>query len=120
MTTKKTEKVSVPKLVRITGELHDIFKRGTADVIQIGRLLRLAKEEVGHGEFLPWLEKRIFAFRESGQPVHGGAQVHDNGRRAVAQIRQIGEFATAPVRPLRARRDALAWHGHRKRTSKSS
>ncbi len=48
---------AVPKLVRITSELHDIFKRGTADVIQIGRLLTSAKKEVGHGEFLPWLEK---------------------------------------------------------------
>jgi hypothetical protein len=59
MTTKKAETVSVPKLVKITGELHAIFKRGTADVIQIGRLLRLAKDEVGHGEFLPWLEKEF-------------------------------------------------------------
>lgn len=33
MTTKKTETVSVPKLVKITRELHAIFKRGTADVI---------------------------------------------------------------------------------------
>ena len=59
MTTKQTEAVSVPKLVKITGELHGIFKRGTADVIQVGRLLRLAKDEVGHGEFLPWLEKEF-------------------------------------------------------------
>jgi hypothetical protein len=59
MKTKKTETVSVPKLVKITGELHAIFKRGTADVIQIGRLLKLAKDEVGHGEFLPWLEKEF-------------------------------------------------------------
>ena len=56
MTTKKAGTVSVPKLVKITGELHAIFKRGTSDVIQVGRLLKLAKDEVGHGEFLPWLE----------------------------------------------------------------
>ena len=67
MTTKKTETVSVPKLVKITGELHAIFKRGTADVIQIGRLLRLAKKEIGHGEFLPWLEKEFSLSEKSAQ-----------------------------------------------------
>jgi hypothetical protein len=55
----KSETASIPKLVKITGELHAIFKRGTADVIQVGRLLTLAKKEVGHGEFLPWLEKEF-------------------------------------------------------------
>jgi hypothetical protein len=67
MTTKKTETVSVPKLVKITGELHAVFKRGTADVIQVGRLLMLAKNEVGHGEFLPWLEKEFSLSEKSAQ-----------------------------------------------------
>ena len=50
---KKADDVhAVPKLVKITGELHAIFKRGTADVSQVCRLLRSAKDEVGHGEFL--------------------------------------------------------------------
>jgi Protein of unknown function (DUF3102) len=59
MTTKKTEKVTVPKLVAITSELRAIFRRGTADVIQVGRLLRSAKDELGHGEFLPWVEREF-------------------------------------------------------------
>src|SRR5580704_11623323 len=67
MTTNKTKKLSVPKLVRITSELHDIFKRGTADVIQIGRLLRSAKEEAGHGEFLPWLERELSLSQKSAE-----------------------------------------------------
>jgi len=47
------------KMAKITDELHAIFKRGAADVIQIGRLLMMAKKEAGHGEFLPWLEKEF-------------------------------------------------------------
>jgi Protein of unknown function (DUF3102) len=50
---------AVPKLVKITVELHAIFKRGTADLFQVGRLLTLAKKELAHGEFLPWLEKEF-------------------------------------------------------------
>ena len=67
MATKKTETVSVPKLVKITGELHAVFKRGTTDVIQAGRLLILAKNEVGHGEFLPWLETEFSLSEKSAQ-----------------------------------------------------
>jgi hypothetical protein len=65
---KKTDDVrAVPKLVKITGELHAIFKRETTDVIEVGRLLMLAKKEVGHGEFLPWLEKEFSLSEKTAQ-----------------------------------------------------
>jgi hypothetical protein len=56
---KADDAYAVPKIVKIAGELHAIFKRGTADVIQVGRLLTLAKKEVGHGDFLRWLQNEF-------------------------------------------------------------
>lgn len=50
---------TVPKLDKITNDLHEILKRETGDVVEIGRLLTSAKEEVGHGKFLPWLEREF-------------------------------------------------------------
>jgi Protein of unknown function (DUF3102) len=50
---------AVPKLTKITNHLHEILKRETGDVVEIGRLLTSAKEELGHGEFLPWLEREF-------------------------------------------------------------
>ncbi len=68
MSKKKTDADrAVPKLVKITGELHAIFRRGAEDVIQVGRLLTSAKKEVGHGEFLPWLEKEFSLSEKSAQ-----------------------------------------------------
>jgi hypothetical protein len=58
---------AVPKLVRITGKLHVIFKREAADVFEVGRLLKLAKKEVGHGEFLPWLKKEFSLSEKSAE-----------------------------------------------------
>ena len=36
-------------------------------MIQVGRLLMSAKKEVGHGEFLPWLEKEFSLSEKSAQ-----------------------------------------------------
>jgi hypothetical protein len=58
---------TVPKLVKITTELHALFKRGADDVIQIGRLLTSAKKEIGHGTFLPWLESEFSLSEKSAQ-----------------------------------------------------
>ncbi len=55
------------KLVKITVELHAIFKRGADDVIQVGRLLLQAKKELGHGRFLPWLDKEFSLSEKTAQ-----------------------------------------------------
>ncbi len=96
MTTKKTEKVSVPKLVRITSELHDIFKRGTADVIQIGRLLRSAKKEVGHGGFLPWLERE---FSLSERAANRYMAAHKFMTTVAAESLKSAKLANLRLRP---------------------
>lgn len=68
MSRKKTDADrAIPKLVKITDELHAIFRRETEDVVQVGRLLTSAKKEVGHGEFLPWLEKEFSLSEKSAQ-----------------------------------------------------
>jgi hypothetical protein len=64
---KKTAGAHVPNLVAITGELHAILKRRTADLFRVGQLLTLAKEKVGHGEFLPWLEKEFSLSEKSAE-----------------------------------------------------
>jgi hypothetical protein len=50
---------NVPKLVKIASELHKKLKRETTDVVEIGRLLASAKNELEHGEFLPRLESEF-------------------------------------------------------------
>ena len=96
MTTKKMETVSAPKLVKITGELHAIFKRGTADVIQIGRLLRSAKKEIGHGEFLPWLEKEFSLSEKSAQRFMAA---HKFMTTVAAPLLKSDKLADLRVRP---------------------
>ena len=96
MKTKKADTVSVPKLVKITGELHAIFKRETADVIQIGRLLRSAKKEVGHGEFLPWLEKEFSLSEKSAQRYMAA---HKFMTTVAAPLLKSDKLADLRVRP---------------------
>ena len=43
------------ELKEIATELHKTMQQESADVIGIGRLLIEAKEQVEHGEWLPWL-----------------------------------------------------------------
>lgn len=50
-------------LADVTEDLRTALKRETADVIKIGSLLAEAKGQVGHGNWLPWLEKE-FAMSE--------------------------------------------------------
>jgi hypothetical protein len=64
---KNKDLASVPKLEALTVALHDLFKRETADVVEIGRLLRAAKKEVGHGKFLPWLEREFSLSERTAQ-----------------------------------------------------
>jgi hypothetical protein len=55
------------KLSDITGKLHAAFKRQSADVIEIGSLLRAAKKELGHGAFLPWLTREFSLSERSAE-----------------------------------------------------
>jgi hypothetical protein len=97
MSKKKTDADrAVPKLVKITGELHAIFKRGTEDVIQIGRLLMSAKKEVGHGEFLPWLEKEFSLSEKSAQRFMAA---HKFMTTVAAPLLKSDKLADLRVRP---------------------
>lgn len=95
MTTKKTETASVPKLLKITGDLHRIFRRGTDDVFE-GRLLTLAKEEIGHGEFLPWLEKSFSLSERSAQRYMAA---HEFMKKVVAPLFKSDSVSDLRLRP---------------------
>lgn len=64
---RKKEMASLPKLAALTIALHDLFKRETADVVEIGRLLKAAKKQVGHGNFLPWLQTEFSLSEKTAQ-----------------------------------------------------
>jgi hypothetical protein len=43
----------------IIPELHAALRRESADVIAVGRLLTEARDQLDHGEWLPWLEENF-------------------------------------------------------------
>jgi hypothetical protein len=51
----------------IASELRLALRRGTADVLNIGRLLAEAKEKMPHGEWLPWLKDEVSMSERSAQ-----------------------------------------------------
>jgi hypothetical protein len=51
----------------ITSELRLALRRGTADILNIGRLLAEAKEKIPHGEWLPWLTNEVSMSERSAQ-----------------------------------------------------
>src|SRR6185312_16642582 len=51
----------------ITSELRLALRRGTADILNIGRLLAEAKEKIPHGEWLSWLKIEISMSERSAQ-----------------------------------------------------
>ena len=51
----------------ITGELHVVLKRDTANILTIGGLLAEAKGKMQHGEWLPWLKKELSMSERSAQ-----------------------------------------------------
>jgi hypothetical protein len=46
-------------LAVITDELRRVLQSGTADSIEIGRLLSEAKDQLDHGQWLPWLQQEF-------------------------------------------------------------
>jgi hypothetical protein len=54
-------------LAVITDELHAALKRETADILTIGNLLIEAKAQMKHGEWLPWLKKKVSISERSAQ-----------------------------------------------------
>jgi hypothetical protein len=87
---------AVPKLLTITGELHAIFKHGTVDVVQVGRLLTMAKKEVGHGEFLPWLERK---FSLSEKSANRYMAAHKFMTTVAAPLLKSAKLADLRLRP---------------------
>jgi hypothetical protein len=59
------------ELAVITDEIKAVMKRRTADIIKLGGLLCEAKvklkEQVGHGEWLPWLNREFSLSERSAQ-----------------------------------------------------
>lgn len=51
----------------ITSELRLALRRGTSDILSIGRLLAEAKEKMAHGEWLPWLKNEVSMSDRSAQ-----------------------------------------------------
>jgi hypothetical protein len=51
----------------ITSELRLALRRGTAYILNIGRLLAEAKERIPHGEWLPWLKNEVSMSERSAQ-----------------------------------------------------
>jgi hypothetical protein len=51
----------------IVADIHAVLKRGTADIIDAGRLLCEAKAQVDHGDWLAWLEREFSLSERSAQ-----------------------------------------------------
>jgi hypothetical protein len=51
----------------ITIELRLALRRGTADILNIGRPLAEAKEKIPHGNWLPWLKNEVSMSERSAQ-----------------------------------------------------
>jgi hypothetical protein len=95
----KDDTRAAPKLVKIAGELHAIFKREATDVVNAGRLLKQAKKEVGHGNFFQWL-KEEFSLSEKTAERYMAA--HEFWVSVVARFRGSDKLSE-----LRIRRSAL-------------
>jgi len=96
-TKKKTDDARADrKLAEIAGELHVIFKRGTADVIQVGRLLLQAKKELGHGRFLPWFKKE---FSLSDKSAERYMAAHKFMTTVAAPLRKSDKMSNLKLRP---------------------
>ena len=54
--------------------IRQISKRALGDIIEVGRRLSECKKIVGHGDWLPWLD------REFGWTDADGAQLHTSFR----------------------------------------
>jgi hypothetical protein len=102
---------ALSKLTKITGELHAIFKRGTADVLEVGRLLSLAKQEVGHGEFLPWLEKEFSLSVKSAERYMAAnkvaASLFKSDNLTILKLRPSAIYALAEMHSRGAVTEAL-------------
>jgi hypothetical protein len=96
-TKKKTDDARADRmLAMIAGELHAIFKRGTADVIQVGRLLLQAKMKLGHGRFLPWLKKE---FSLSDKSAERYMAAHKFMTNVAAPLRKFDKMSNLKLRP---------------------
>jgi Protein of unknown function (DUF3102) len=84
------------KLADITDELHAAFKRHKEDEIEIGRLLRAAKKELGHGAFLPWLKSEFSLSERTAQRYMA---VHQFFVEVVARVAKSDKLADLKLRP---------------------
>jgi hypothetical protein len=84
------------KLTDITDKLHAAFKRHKEDVIEIGRLLRAAKKELGHGAFLPWLKSEFCLSERSAQRYMA---VHQFFVESVEPVAKSDKLADLKLRP---------------------
>ena len=53
------KKMKKRPLATITRELHIVLKRETAGIIEAGKLLLEAQDQLDHGELLPWLAREF-------------------------------------------------------------
>jgi hypothetical protein len=74
----------------ITGELQTALECEATNVITIGDLLLEAKDQLGHGEWLPWL-KSNFGSSEST------AQNYMNAARLAAKYPTVGDLRLRPT-----------------------
>lgn len=79
-------------LKKITEQLHQLRRRHSQDVIEIGRLLVEAKAQLEHGEWLPWLQKEFAWSRTSAERF-----IRAHSKFGGSQIAQVGHFEPSTI-----------------------
>jgi hypothetical protein len=76
-------------LAVITGELHAAMKVENSNIITIGRLLIEAREQVEHGEWMPWLNENFDSSIST-------AENYMNAARLAAKFPTVGNLKLRP------------------------
>jgi hypothetical protein len=70
----RKQKNSVRSLTTIVGEIRGTFRNDIANIIKRGQLLQEAKDQLGHGEWLPWLQDKFEMDERTAQRAMSAAK----------------------------------------------
>jgi hypothetical protein len=71
----RKQKNSVRSLTTIVGEIRGTFRNDIANIIKRGQLLQEAKDQLDHGEWLPWLQDKFEMDERTAQRANVCRQV---------------------------------------------
>ena len=77
-------------ITTITAEINVLKAEVVKDFIEIGKRLIEAKEQLGHGEWLPWLSSSVQFSEDSAQRFMRLAREYGDGASNTAPVRYLG------------------------------